>query len=775
MRNQASQWMEELLNQAVAGARYLHMQLSRVRWRPVLLSLFGVIVGLCIFEYVRLGRMIDRRLAEGPFSGSNNILASAETISVGESLTAEELTHKLERAGFNHTQDNPGGWLQVQGQVVQIDPPADSQSFRVRVDCAGGKIASIVSVESHSTIQEYRLPPQLITNLSSAREKRRLVRYADLPPSLVHALTSVEDKRFFQHSGFDYRRIAKAAWVDLKGGKKQEGASTLTMQLARSLWLDPGKSWHRKFEEFLITLHLEHELSKEQIFEDYANEIYLGRRGTFSINGFGEGARAFFGKELWQIDTSEAATLAGLVRRPSYYTPLRYPDRARSRRNLVLALMLRNHMLADADYHRAVAEPVRVAAPTADDSANSYFISMMNDEIQNRLGDTTKHSREIVTTLDPNLQRAAESAVRLGMDNVDKQLRQQNPHAHLPSGEPQVALVALDPRTGEIKALVGGRNYAVSQLNHAVAMRQPGSVFKPFVYAAAIDTAVEGGSRTFTPATILNDQATTFYFGHDVYQPKDYHGDYQGEVMLRTALAYSLNVATVSLAQQVGYQRVVNIARRAGLNDNIKATPSVALGAYETTPLEIAAAYTAFANGGMYVRPTTIASVTGTDGSVLYQRQTEPRSALDPRVAFVMTNLMQEVLNSGTGAGVRSQGFWLPAAGKTGTSRDGWFAGFTTELLCVVWVGFDDNRELNLEGARSALPIWAEFMKQASQYPPYSSAHQFNVPSGVSSAQICGDSGELATPECPNARTEVFIAGTEPSSFCHLHGVAARQ
>jgi penicillin-binding protein 1B len=300
-------------------------------------------------------------------------------------------------------------------------------------------------------------------------------------------------------------------------------------------------------------------------------------------------------------------------------------------------------------------------------------------------------------------------------------------------------------------------------------MRQPGSVFKPFVYAAAIATALDGASNIFTSASLLSDVSTTFSFNGQAYQPRDFHGDYHGDVTLRAALAESLNVATVSLAEQVGYSRVVAMARRAGLNDAIKPTPSVALGAYETTPLEIAAAYTAFANQGTWVKPTTIELVRSADGSVLSRHLPETRPAIDPRVAYITMNMMQEVLRSGTGAGVRSRGFLLPASGKTGTSHDGWFAGFTSELLCVVWVGFDDNRELNLEGARSALPIWAEFMKRAALTRPYSSAHEFRAPSGIVSAEICSESGDLPGARCPKVRTEVFIAGTEPTMVCDGH------
>jgi penicillin-binding protein 1B len=267
----------------------------------------------------------------------------------------------------------------------------------------------------------------------------------------------------------------------------------------------------------------------------------------------------------------------------------------------------------------------------------------------------------------------------------------------------------------------------------------------------------------------VSDQATTFTYGDQAYQPKDFDGDYQGDVTLRTALALSLNVPAVSVAQQVGYGRIVTLARLAGLT-GVQPTPSLALGAYETTPLDLAAAYTVFANHGVWVKPTTIESVRAADGSDLIQHTPVTRQAMDPRVAYITLNMMQEVLRSGTGAGARSQGFWLPAAGKTGTSRDGWFAGFTSELLCVVWVGFDDNRDLKLEGARSALPIWADFMRRAAQISPYRSAHDFKAPAGIVSAQICSDTGELASPLCPNTRNEVFIAGTEPTTLCQRHG-----
>jgi penicillin-binding protein 1B len=342
-----------------------------------------------------------------------------------------------------------------------------------------------------------------------------------------------------------------------------------------------------------------------------------------------------------------------------------------------------------------------------------------------------------------------------------------------PTPDAQVALIALDPHTGEIKALVGGRSYGLSQLNHVVAKRQPGSIFKPFVYAAAMDTALENGNQIFTPSSTVLDERTTFWYDSKPYEPDNFKHEFHGTVTFRQALAKSMNVATVRVAEMVGYDAVVDLARRAGLNYNIHPTPAVALGAYEVAPLEMAGAYTMYANDGIYVKPNFISMVRSQVGSIMYRNKPEMKRVLDPRVTYLMVNLMEEVMRSGTAAGVRSRGFTVPAAGKTGTSHDGWFAGFTSELLCIVWVGFDDNRELNLEGAHSALPIWTEFMKRALQFREYRNARPFDAPDGIVSVQIDPQSGMPATPLCPTTRTEVYILGTQPVGTCPLHGGGA--
>jgi penicillin-binding protein 1B len=740
----------------------------RIAW-----CLFGLAVaGICLLtiDYFRLASEIDKPLARGPFASTVDIYSAPSSVLLGDEWTAAELAARLRRSSYTTVAGSPIGWYELQKDAIQIFPGKDANSGGDPsvLYFSGGKLSRIVSLADNTNRTSYQLPPQLIANLSENHEERRLVHFTDLPPDLVNAVVSVEDKRFFSHSGIDFLRLAKAAYIDLKTGRKEQGASTLTMQLARSLWLRPQKRWRRKLEEIGITLHLERKLGKRQIFEDYANQVYLGQRGAISIGGFGEAARFYFGKDVSQLDLSEAALLAGLIQRPSYYNPYRYPDRAIERRNLVLTLMRQNGYLSAEQAENASAQPIVLAPEHSEILETSFFLDVANNELQTRLDDHEHSSRYVFTTLDPDLQAAAEAAVKSGMELVDQQLRRRKARGEVPPGQPQVALVALDPHTGEVRALVGGRDYDVSQLDHALSKRQPGSVFKPFVYAAALNTAVTKGTQIFTPATVINDSPTTFFFNGKAYSPDNFDQRFMGDVTLREALAHSLNVATVKLAQEVGYGKVVALARRAGLNGD-EPTPAIALGAYEATPLEMAGAYTVFANGGTRVTPVTVTMVRSRNGEMLYEHRPDLRPVLDPRVNYLMVNMLEDVLRIGTGAAVRARGFELPAAGKTGTSRDGWFAGFTSQLLCVVWVGFDDNRELHLEGARSALPIWTDFMKRAAKLRAYRDAKPFASPRGLVSLRICSDTGELARPACPRAHMETFIDGTEPTLVCQLH------
>ena len=737
-----------------------------------------IVVGLGTFTYFysRYSRLIDQKLRAGPFAQTAKLYGASQSVAVGDLMSPAQIASELRRSGYNESRGNPTGYFQLQPGSIEVFPGPDSyfdQEAAV-VKFAGGRISRIVSLQDNTSRSEYQLEPELITNLSGPnREKRRMVKFADIPRVVVDAVTSAEDKRFFQHSGFDPFRVIKAVYVDVKEGRKEQGASTLSMQLARGFWLDQDKRWTRKLAEVIITLQLEQKLSKEEIFEDYINLISLGRRGSFDIRGFGEASETYFGKDLSQLKLPEAATLAGMIQRPSYFNPYKYPERVRDRRNIVLMLMHQNGQICDRDYQLAVDSPLSLAKGAAQFVDAPYFVDLVEDELQNKFQDANFRSSayHIYTTLDMNLQRAAAEAVRIGMQGVDEQIRKQRRFRGQTPPEAQVALIALDPHTGEIKAAVGGRNYGVSQLNHVLSNRQPGSIFKPFVYATALNTAIEGKPQVLTASTTVVDEPTTFFFDGKPYEPSNFHHEFHGTVTLREALAHSMNVATVKVAEMVGYDAVVQMAKRAGLNDRIQPTPAVALGSYDITPLGAAGAYTVFANHGDYVKPDFLKLVRTQDGQVIYKSKIEQKQVLDPRVAYLMTNLMEEVLRSGTAVKVRALGFVVPAAGKTGTSdHDGWFAGYTTELLGIVWVGFDDNRDLDIQGADSAAPIWTEFMKRALQFREYRNAQPFEAPDGIISVTIDPQSGMLATPSCPTARQEVYIAGTQPVVSCPLHG-----
>jgi penicillin-binding protein 1B len=750
-------------------------------WNPVgkFLLIFGVCAGtLAVLAgawlYMKYARLIDEKLSGGPFTSTSMIFAAPRVVTTGDEMSADEIQAQLVSSGYTEARDNRLGWYHRRPDGIEVFPGPDSyfeQEAGV-VKFNGARVAQIISLRDNTERTQYLLEPELITNLFDRnREKRRLVKFNDIPRLLVNAIISAEDKRFFIHSGFDPIRIIRTVYTDIERGRLH-GASTLSMQLARGLVLTQEKTWKRKAAEAFVTIHLEAKLTKEEIFEYYVNQVNLGRRGSFDICGFGQAARAYFGKDIKDLTLPEAAMLAGLIQRPSYTNPIRWPERARTRRNLVMGLMRDNGFITEKEYELAAATPVELAPGGIESTDAPYFVDLVNDNLQEQFQehDFQAHSYRVYTTLDMNLQREAAAAVQAGLKEIDEAINRRRKRSKQPIPDPQVALVALDAETGEVKALVGGRNYGVSQLNRALAKRQPGSSFKPFVYAAALNTALEGGPHVFTPLTTVADEPTTFWYDGKPYEPSNFKDEYHGTVTLRQAIAKSMNVPTVKIAERVGYEAVVDLARNAGMNLRIKPTPAVALGAYEVTPLEIAGAYTIYPNRGVYLKPEWIKIIRDERGKTIFTSKPESHPVLDPRVAYMMVNMMEEVLRSGTGAGVRSRGFTLPAAGKTGTSHDGWFAGFTSKLICAVWVGFDDNRELNLEGAHSALPIWTEFMKRAHQYREYRGVRGFSAPDGVISVEVDPATGQLASPACPGVRTEVFIAGTQPVEVCRLHG-----
>ena len=746
------------------------------------LTLAIAVVGVFSYFYVKYDRVIEKRFSSPVFSNSARIYAIPNTIHPGETVDIRAIAADLRHAGYADREGgSPLGSYRVLRDGIEITPGPESYHSPdpARIVVSGGKVTGITS--RGSDLSAYELEPQLVTALFDAeqRSKRQLVKYDDIPKIMVDAVVSIEDRRFFQHSGVNFVRLAEAMLIDVTHQRHEQGGSTITMQLSRAFFLTPEKTVRRKLTEIMIALELEQKFSKQQIFEFYANRVDLGQRGSFTISGLAEAARAYFNKDLKDITLPEAALLAGLIQAPSALSPYRHPERALERRNTVLDAMVDNHAITRADADKAKATPLKLAPPNVEASDAPYFVDLVRDTLINKFNERelNDQSYRIYTTLDPDLQRAAAQAVENGIKLVDAQVTKLRTKKVkiakgkyetkvLPGPQAQVAMVALDPHTGAVLALVGGRNYGFSQLDHAVAKRPTGSIFKPFVYAAAMNTALDGATTVMTPASMVDDTATTFAYGDQIYEPRNYKEEYHGPVTLRYALAMSLNNATVKLAEEVGYDKVADLAKSAGII-SVKATPAMALGAYDATPMEMAGAYTAFANEGTRISPFLISSVRNAKGDIVQDFTPEKRQIMDPRIAYVMTDMMEGVVNFGLGySAVRGRGFTLPAAGKTGSSHDGWFAGYTSNLLCIVWVGYDDYSDLHLSGAQTAAPIWADFMKKASALPEYSDMRAFGQPSGVVDVQLDKGTNRLATPACPETYTAAFVAGTEPRETC---------
>jgi penicillin-binding protein 1B len=746
------------------------------------LSASVLVLGFFSYWYVKYDRIVEQRFREPVFASSAKIYAAPRVVRVGSSFTVRDIATELRRAGYTEKEgDSLLGAYRVHGNTIEVLPGPGSYHSpeAATIAVSEGKVSTISS-HSAGDLAAYELEPQLVTSLFDAeqRSKRSLVKYDDIPKLLVDSVIAIEDRRFFQHSGVNFIRLAEAAWVDFTHQRHQQGGSTITMQLSRAFFLTPEKTLKRKLIEMVIAVQLEQKFSKQQIFEFYANRVDLGQRGSFTISGFAEGSRSYFNKDLKDVTLPEAALLAGLIQAPSYLSPYRHPERALERRNTVLEAMVETRAITREQADKAKAAPLKLAPPNVEASDAPYFVDMVRDTVIGKLNEreVNEQSYRIYTTLDPELQRAAAQAVETGIKLVDDQITKMRTKKTkvgknkyettvAPGPQAQIALVAMDPHTGEIKALVGGRNYGTSQLNHALAKRPTGSIFKPFVYAAAMNTALDGSSAVLTPASTVPDQPSTFSYGDQIYEPRNYKEEYHGDVTLRYALALSLNNATVKVAEEVGYDKVADLAKAAGIA-SVKATPAMALGAYDATPMDMAAAYTTFANGGLRLSPVLVNSVRNAQGDVVMNFETEKKPVLDPRVAYVMTKLMEGVMNFGTAAGVRGRGFTAPAAGKTGSSHDGWFAGYTSNLLCIIWIGYDDYSDLHLSGAQTAAPIWAEFMKKAITIPQYSGVQSFTQPEGVVDVQLDKITNRLATPSCPDTYTIAFVSGTEPHDTC---------
>ena len=748
------------------------------------------------------GDVISERLHGVRETTLPRVYGRAVEIRRGQLLSEDDLVSRLNDLGYAQRQQiDAAGQFSVVRNVVTINPRQGASADRaVRVSFpmpAAVRVAKGVpppsprgvqkiEIAGRGTAQSIELDPPLLTALmaSGAREKRRHVGLATIPPLMRQAVLAIEDQRFYSHSGINPVRLVAAAIRNATNSKGAAvGYSTITQQLARMFFLadefnaelqtgERGRTWGsywRKAREIIMSLALERRASKDEILEMYLNDVYLGQRGSFAIHGVAEASRIFFGKDVANISVAEAATIAGTIKYPGL--PFTNTKRAQERRNVVLQSMASEEFIGQDIATRAAREPLQIVARAVDNEA-PYFVDVVGQEVETAFPGLMLRTDpvSVYTTLDLNLQRAALDAVRNGLNRVDELLaarRRKTPE------RAQAALVTIDPRTGEILAMVGGRSYNTSQYNRVTtARRQPGSVFKPFVYLAAFERAAEEGRTDFTPASLTLDEPTTFEFDGKIWEPKNYD-DYDGEVTWRRALAMSRNVGTIRVGEMTGFDYVAKVWRRVGVGTPPQAFPSITLGVFELTPLEVAQAYTIFTNAGK-VQPLKALNYVQAGDRTLRPAPARLKVVARPDTTFLVTNMLRSVLNEGTGASARGNGFTPDAAGKSGTTndqRDAWFVGFTPELLTVVWVGFDDNTPIGLTGSQAALPIWTEYMKAAVAGH---GSPQFEPPEGITFVEIDRDTGKLATPNCPRTFSESFIAGTEPTEMCPLHTPAAQ-
>ncbi len=754
-------------------------RLLRFLFKPYLviptLFLATLVAGILVYYWLVFSARIDNLLKGEVFTRSAGIYAAPKQIHAGENISQDDLLAYLRRAGYverGQQAESTRGRYVVDNTTVEIEPGEDAnvdnarpfEALRVQFT-RGGKSITAIANNKGTRFDRTQLEPELISSVTGReRAKRRVIGFNDLPPDLVTAITVTEDRSFFEHYGVNIRGIIRAFLrryeSDPNSPLAHQGGSSITQQLVKNLLLSPEPTLKRKVAEAYMSVILETRLSKQEIFALYCNQAYLGQQSGFSINGFGEAASAYFNKDVTNLTLPESAFLAGLIRSPNRYNPYHDPDTARARRNQVLDSMAETGAITQDQAKQAEAAELKLAPSKGriDISDAPYFA----DYVQNQLGDLISgqgadHLR-IYTSVDMDLQRAAYVAVTKQLTAIDKIQAKR-----VPEGTVQAALVAMNAHTGEIVAMVGGRDYSKSQLDRVEALRQPGSAFKPFVYATALNTAYDPVPRVITPATIYKDEPKTFSYDNQEYSPGNMGDKYSMQpVTLRDAMVHSLNVVTVDVAMEVTIGRVMSLAAKAGLPRVPHAYPAMALGTAEATPLQIASAYTAFAANGTRTTPIAIDRVTTGNGTTIAQPAGQKNEVLRPEIAYVMTSFMKDVVNRGTGAPIRARGFKFNVAGKTGTSRDGWFAGYTPNLVCVVWVGFDDGSQLGLTGAAAALPIWADFMSAAlTNHPEWTGDWQ--MPEGIQQTDIDPTTGQLAKAEDLNKRPELFINGTSPS------------
>jgi penicillin-binding protein 1B len=747
-------------------------------WRLLAVALLvaGFAGGFAVARtVVQLDQVVRERFGGRLFRVPSRVLSAPTILYPGLDWKQIGLQATFQRLGYRESataEDLALGRYTWQGADVRIhrrafEHPTRSEPARVlHLRLAGSVIEELRDADTGRELGAAFLEPELVgAYYGPDHEQRELVRVGDVPPHLVDAILAVEDQRFLEHRGVDFRRIVGALLANVRAGGIRQGGSTLTQQLVKNFFLTPERSYQRKFQEAVMALIVEARYEKDAILEAYLNEIYLGQRGSTAIHGVGEAAHFYFGKSVRDLVLPESALIAAIIKSPNGLSPhADNPARTLERRDLVLELMREQGRIDDFAFAKAQAEPLRVAELTPEPREARYFLDALQRQLPDFYGTATLTTEglQIYSTLDLRLQRTAARALAEELARFEKAYPKL-----APKGESRLegCLIALRPQTGEVLALVGGRDYAKSQFDRCTQARRPaGSVFKPFVYAAALEPGAAGPHVTL--AAWVDDTPLEISTPAGLWRPKNFDREHHGRVPIREALERSYNVATARLGQQVGIPRVADMAHRLGIESPLSAVPSLAIGAADITPLELARAYATLANGGIRSQIRTFEDVVDPQAGTLERQPIEFERVLDGGTAYLVTSMLEGVVERGTASALRTQGLVGPIAGKTGTSneeRDAWFVGYTPEIVAVVWVGFDEPRSLGLASAGIALPVWGRFLREATGGRVRGA---FLRPPDVEELEIDPATGSVALAGCPARRVEYFLAGTEPATTC---------
>ena len=725
------------------------------------------LLGAIIYGW-HLSDKIDKRFAARRWSIPSKVFTDTMLLYPGQRLNQRLFIKKLKRMGYRAISIRPdrGGEMQTIPNGLRIflnnfnTPLKNRSGFLLDIKITENTIESLIRRDNGEILPLLEIEPEeLALFFGRERERRQLVSIKHIPKHVIHTVLAAEDSRFFEHWGIDPRGILRALITNLQRGSVQQGGSTITQQLAKNYFLTPDRNLVRKFQEAVMALSMEWMYSKEEILEIYLNEIYLGQKGSVAINGIGEAAYFYFGKPVRELTVAEAAVIAGLIKAPNHYSPYVDKKACQTRRNLVLTAMQRKGWISEEKFKAESKAPIKTVGYTVDGKKAPYYIDYLKQQLGMlyRPEDLFTLGLSIYTTLDSQVQMAAEKALAEGLHRLENKfpaLKRKSSERNL-----QGAIVVMQPKTGHILAMVGGRNYGESQFNRITqARRQAGSAFKPFVFAAGLDA--------FTPISMLSNQPKEYSVNGKIWKPKNFEKDAEKQVTVRKALENSYNLAAVDLAMQIGLDQIVDTAAHFGFSTPFKPYPSLALGAFEVIPLELARAYCVFPAGGMMPFPLALKAVADENGRMLEQRHLKIERLISNAKAFIMNSLLSGVVKRGTGRSLRHRGIDWPAAGKTGTTnnyRDAWFIGYTPDLLALVWVGFDNGDSIKSTGAQAALPIWTQLIKAI---PHHISQNDFRVPGEIVKRMICSDGQKaIVSKNCPAPYEEYFLKENAPKAL----------